>query len=82
MARFEVRVARGRPLRVGDKLTFFYPSTEWTMAQPFECRCGSAGCLGVIRGAGEMGRGRMGGCWLNGFVEEMLVEGEGGKGRS
>ncbi|MCJ1286206.1 hypothetical protein MMC26_005551 [Xylographa opegraphella] len=81
MARFEVRVARNRPLREGDKLTFFYPSTEWAMAQPFECRCGSDGCLGTIRGAGEMGRGVLGQYWLNGFVEEMLGEGEGGRGQ-
>ncbi|KAJ4309364.1 hypothetical protein N0V94_008966, partial [Neodidymelliopsis sp. IMI 364377] len=24
-------------LKEGDELTFFYPSTEWSMAQPFEC---------------------------------------------
>ncbi|MCJ1385204.1 hypothetical protein MMC17_008325 [Xylographa soralifera] len=82
MARFEVRVARDRPLRRGDKLTFFYPSTEWTMAQPFACRCGSGGCLGTIRGAGEMGRGVVGRYWLNGFVEEMLAEREVGKGQT
>jgi hypothetical protein len=22
-------------------VTFFYPSTEWAMAQPFDCKCGS-----------------------------------------
>ena len=22
-------------------VTFFYPSTEWELDQPFECRCGS-----------------------------------------
>jgi len=22
-------------------VTFFYPSTEWKMAQPFDCLCGS-----------------------------------------
>lgn len=27
----------------GDDLTFFYPSTEWNMDQPFECWCGSEG---------------------------------------
>lgn len=25
----------------GDELTFFYPSTEWDMSQPFRCWCGS-----------------------------------------
>lgn len=35
----------------GEELTFFYPSTEWEMAQAFECRCGSAACLEKIQGA-------------------------------
>jgi SET domain-containing protein len=35
----------------GDELTFFYPSTEWEMAEAFVCRCGSANCLGTIQGA-------------------------------
>ncbi|KAF5856989.1 hypothetical protein ETB97_006445 [Aspergillus alliaceus] len=35
MTRFEVRVSEDRPLSVGDELTFFYPSTEWKMVQPF-----------------------------------------------
>lgn len=35
----------------GDEFTFFYPSTEWDMAEPFNCLCGTAQCLGVIKGA-------------------------------
>jgi hypothetical protein len=42
-----------RPILVGDELTFFYPSTEWDMAEPFECGCGSAECIGRIAGARE-----------------------------
>src|SRR5260221_6401556 len=34
-----------------EELTFFYPSTEWEMIQPFSCYCGSAQCLRQIRGA-------------------------------
>lgn len=29
-----------RHLSPGDEVTFFYPSTEWSMAKPFECWCG------------------------------------------
>ena len=29
------------PLQEGDEITFFYPSTEWEMAQPFVCNCGN-----------------------------------------
>jgi len=35
----------------GDELTFFYPSTEWKMSQPFECLCKTHSCLKSIQGA-------------------------------
>jgi hypothetical protein len=35
----------------GDEITFFYPSTEWEMAQPFVCSCGTDKCLQLINGA-------------------------------
>ncbi|KZV93004.1 hypothetical protein EXIGLDRAFT_717654 [Exidia glandulosa HHB12029] len=89
MAAREVRVAsrrvqgeeqegKERGLEVGDELTFFYPSSEWSMAQPFECRCGAGEgvCKGWIGGAKEMGRERMKGMWLNAFIEELLDEQE------
>lgn len=38
----------------GDELTFFYPSTEWSMQQPFSCHCNQPGCLGSIRGAAHL----------------------------
>lgn len=41
-------------IRPGDELTFFYPSTEWEMAQPFVCNCGHAGCLQLINGASHL----------------------------
>jgi hypothetical protein len=43
-----------RELHPGDEITFFYPSTEWEMAQPFDCRCGSPECLKVIDGAARL----------------------------
>jgi hypothetical protein len=36
---------------IGDEFVFFYPSTEWKMAQPFDCYCGSKNCLQHISGA-------------------------------
>ena len=41
-------------LQPGDELTFFYPSTEWDMAQPFVCNCGSKNCLQLINGASRL----------------------------
>ena len=40
-----------KDLEEGEELTFFYPSTEYDMAQPFICYCGSQECLRNIRGA-------------------------------
>lgn len=42
------------PVHKGDELTFFYPSTEWSMAETFDCHCGSAHCLGRIQGAANL----------------------------
>lgn len=41
-------------LQPGDEFTFFYPSTEWEMAQPFVCNCGNANCLQLINGASHL----------------------------
>ncbi len=38
-------------IETGDEFTFFYPSTEWNMAQPFNCFCNTARCLHQIQGA-------------------------------
>jgi hypothetical protein len=54
---FDVRTMQLRavaPMRDGDELTFFYPSTEWAMSEAFECHCGSAHCLGNIQGAAHL----------------------------
>ena len=40
-----------RDLKAGEELTYFYPSTELTMTQPFDCACGAAKCVGHIEGA-------------------------------
>jgi hypothetical protein len=67
-------VARGRDLCVGDKLTFWYPSSEWSMAQPFVCGCGEEWCRGWIAGAGEMEESVVRAYWLNEHIEELLRE--------
>lgn len=78
----EIRISRDRALHVGDELTFFYPSTEWVMAQGFNCRCGTDCCKGWIGGAKDMGRATMKGLWLNRFIEEMYVEAENEEARA
>ena len=51
MAKLEVRVVAGQPLKKGQDVTFFYPSTEWDMQQPFDCHCANGSCLGKLQGA-------------------------------
>lgn len=82
--RMEVRVAADRDLQEGDELSFFYPSTEWHMARPFECECtaSKAGksadeegeCLGMISGADSIDPKILHtrGWFLNEHIKEML----------
>ncbi|KAI0130828.1 hypothetical protein F4814DRAFT_144031 [Daldinia grandis] len=61
-------------LKAGEELTFFYPSTEWDMAQPFDCLCGKPTCRGRISGARDMAKAQLEGVWLNGHILQLLEE--------
>jgi D-alanine-D-alanine ligase len=50
----EMVVRAVREVRPGDELTFFYPSTEWRMTQPFQCGCGTEQCVGWVTGAADL----------------------------
>jgi len=39
-----------RPIPAWSEITFHYASTEYDMAEPFGCRCGSDRCEGVVQG--------------------------------
>jgi hypothetical protein len=43
-----------KSIEPGEELTFFYPSSEWEMAQSFECCCGTSACIGKIQGAAHL----------------------------
>ncbi len=75
MKNMEVRVVADRPLQEGADLTFFYPSTEWDMDQPFDCNCGAGNdCVGRVRGARYLDEKTLGRYWLNGHIKELLAE--------
>lgn len=40
-----------RDIEPNEEFSFFYPSTELDMAQPFLCYCGTKNCLQNIKGA-------------------------------
>lgn len=76
MGKLEIRVVDGGTLKKGDEVTFFYPSTEWDMQQPFDCQCGSANCLGVVKGARYLDEAKLRSYWLNPHIKRLLVERE------
>lgn len=57
-----------------EEMQFFYPSTEWDMAQPFECICAAPTCRGTISGARDMTSEQLDGLWLNNHIRELLDE--------
>jgi hypothetical protein len=57
----------------GDEFTFFYPSTEWDMAQPFTCLCGSDKCLKSISGAAHMSTEVLRNYRLTQFIHQQLA---------
>jgi hypothetical protein len=61
-------------LQPGDELTFFYPSTEWSMGQAFDCFCGTKSCRGRISGAKHMSPKQLEGIWLNAFIRDLIAE--------
>ncbi|TVY40239.1 hypothetical protein LOCC1_G006762, partial [Lachnellula occidentalis] len=61
-------------LQVNQELTFFYPSTEWDMAQGFSCFCGAPTCRGWISGAKQMQSQQLEGLWLNAHIRGLLEE--------
>ena len=59
-------------LQPGDEFTFFYPSTEWEMAQPFVCNCGSTGCLQLINGASHLSVETLSKYKLTDFIKQQV----------
>jgi hypothetical protein len=61
------------PIAPRDELTFFYPSTEWTMASPFDCVCRSTRCLKRIAGASQAPAGALAGHVLAPHIQRLLA---------
>lgn len=68
--RMEVVALKG--IAEGDEMTFFYPSTEWDMAQPFKCLCGTSRCLGEIKGASHIAPEIISTYKLTRFIQQQL----------
>lgn len=61
-----------QPIDKGDELRYFYPSTEWEMAQPFQCTCGSADCLDYVGGASYLSEDLLKRYRFSDFIAELL----------
>jgi hypothetical protein len=61
-------------MQPGDEFTFFYPSTEWEMAQPFVCNCGSAACLQLINGASHLSVETLSKYKLTDFIRQQVKQ--------
>ncbi|MBL0358703.1 MAG: SET domain-containing protein-lysine N-methyltransferase [Chitinophagaceae bacterium] len=63
-----------QPIKPGDEMRFFYPSTEWEMSQPFICNCGSANCLQLINGAAGLSDATLSKYRLTDFIIQQLQQ--------
>jgi hypothetical protein len=61
-------------MQPGDELTFFYPSTEWEMAQPFVCNCGTAACIQLINGASHLSVETLSKYKLTDFIRQQVKQ--------
>jgi SET domain len=59
-------------IRVGDELRFFYPATEWDMAQPFDCLCETPSCIRKIKGAKYLDKKILANYKFTAFITQML----------
>jgi hypothetical protein len=57
-----------------EEMTFFYPSTEWEMIQPFHCYCGSPACLKEIRGAAYIAKNILKQYRLTDFIQNQVTK--------
>jgi hypothetical protein len=69
---YAMKVIALKEIAEGDEMTFFYPSTEWDMAQPFTCYCGCSNCLGEIRGAAHISPEIISTYTLTRFIQQQL----------
>jgi len=61
-----------KDVQPGEEFRFFYPSTEWEMAQPFVCNCGTGNCLQLIRGATHLSIDTLSHYRLSPFIKEQV----------
>jgi hypothetical protein len=61
-------------IEAGEELRFFYPATEWKMAQQFVCNCGKPSCVGLIQGAADTPTEVLNKYKLTDFIKSMAAQ--------
>ena len=59
---------------VEEEMTFFYPSTEWSMTQSFDCYCGSPRCIGKVSGASYLSPELQSQYRFTDFIQQQLAK--------
>lgn len=62
-----------KEIRPEEEMTFFYPSSEWEMIQPFKCFCGSPRCLKEIKGAAFLPKNVLKQYRFTDFIQQQLA---------
>jgi len=75
----EVIIAKEGGIKPGDPLTFFYPSTEWSMDRPFDCLCGAPEgvCLGKVGGANLLSQEQLQRWHFNDHIHKLAAKRDG-----
>jgi len=60
-------------IETGEELRFFYPATEWKIAQQFVCNCGKPRCVGLIQGAADTSTEVLNKYKLTDFIKSMAA---------
>ncbi len=61
-------------IEAGEELCFFYPATEWRMAQQFVCNCGKPNCVGLVQGAADTPTEVLNKYKLTDFIKSMAAQ--------
>ncbi|KNE66063.1 hypothetical protein AMAG_10326 [Allomyces macrogynus ATCC 38327] len=70
----QMAVVATRDLAAGDELTFFYPSSEWDMDQPFDCWCGAPLCIKRVQGAKHIPADVLSRYWVASHIKALKDE--------
>ncbi|ORZ34912.1 hypothetical protein BCR44DRAFT_1137424 [Catenaria anguillulae PL171] len=68
-----------RDLVAGDEMTFFYPSSEWDMDQPFACWCSAPNCVKMVQGAKYLTESQLEGQAVMSHIRELRKTALGGR---